>query len=269
AEEGLSVLFFSPSKILRARELQDVKEAAKEQEARDKVSRAKARAAQKAQKESEAQQKRDGRATRAEARKAEEALKKAQREKDREARRAQKQLETESKASQKRPRGRPPKQKKAQEPPAIESEPNDEVVSVQPKSRNGRIIRKSVHFDETSSAASTDDALAAVAVAERAFPAWSSTKPGHRRDLFLRAAEELVRRKDDLWHFCSKETGSTEPYFEFDFNDALESLKSCAGLIATVQGSVPQILVEDRSAMVAFRINGMIHSDRAEYSPRT
>jgi len=148
AEEGLSVLFFSPSKILRARELQDVKEAAKEQEARDKVSRAKARAAQKAQKESEAQQKRDGRATRAEARKAEEALKKAQREKDREARRAQKQLETESKASQKRPRGRPPKQKKPQEPPAIESEPNDEVVSVQPKSRNGRIIRKPVHFDE-------------------------------------------------------------------------------------------------------------------------
>ncbi|TKA61583.1 hypothetical protein B0A55_13560, partial [Friedmanniomyces simplex] len=102
----------------------------------------------KARKESEAQQKRDDRATRA--RKAEEALKKAQREKDREARRAQKQLETESKASQKRPRGRPPKQKKPKEPPAIESEPNDEVVSVQPKSRNGRIIRKPVHFDETS-----------------------------------------------------------------------------------------------------------------------
>ncbi|KAK0900208.1 hypothetical protein LTR57_020711 [Friedmanniomyces endolithicus] len=111
-----------------------------------------------------------------------------------------------------------------------------------------------------SSAASTDDALAAVAVAERAFPAWSSTKPGHRRDLFLRAAEELVRRKDDLWHFCSNETGSTEPYFEFDFNDALESLKSCAGLIATVQGSVPQILVEDRSAMVVKEPYGVVVS---------
>ena len=60
-----------------------------------------------------------------------------------------------------------------------------------------------------SSAASADDALAAVAAAERAFPQWSKTKPGHRRDLFLRAAEELRRRKDDLWHFCSIETGST------------------------------------------------------------
>ena len=60
-----------------------------------------------------------------------------------------------------------------------------------------------------SSAASADDALAAVAAAEKAFPGWSRTKPGHRRDLFLKAAEELVRRKDDLWHFCSTETGST------------------------------------------------------------
>ncbi len=33
AEEGFSVLFFSPSKVQKARELQDTKEAAKEREA--------------------------------------------------------------------------------------------------------------------------------------------------------------------------------------------------------------------------------------------
>ena len=60
-----------------------------------------------------------------------------------------------------------------------------------------------------SAAASTEDALAAVAAAERAFPAWSKTKPGHRRDLLLKAAEELSRRKEELWYYCSKETGST------------------------------------------------------------
>jgi hypothetical protein len=59
AEEGLGAQFFSPSRILRARELRDVKEAIKEQEALDEVSRAEVRAAQKAQKESEAQQRRD------------------------------------------------------------------------------------------------------------------------------------------------------------------------------------------------------------------
>ncbi|KAK3614241.1 hypothetical protein LTR22_027850, partial [Elasticomyces elasticus] len=99
AEEGVGVLFFSPSKVQKARELQDAKEAAKEREALEKVSRTEARAALKAQKELEAQQKRKGRAIRAEARKAEEALKKTQREQAREARKAQKQLETESKAS--------------------------------------------------------------------------------------------------------------------------------------------------------------------------
>lgn len=109
-----------------------------------------------------------------------------------------------------------------------------------------------------SSAASADDALAAVAAAEKAFPEWSKTKPGTRRDLFLRAADELVRRKDDMWHFCKTETASTEPYFEFEFNDALECLKSAAGLIPTIQGFVPSILNDDRSAMVVKEPYGVV-----------
>jgi len=55
AEEGVGVLFFSPSKVQKARELQDAKEAAKEREALEKVSRAEARAALKTQKNLEAQ----------------------------------------------------------------------------------------------------------------------------------------------------------------------------------------------------------------------
>ncbi|KAK3618089.1 hypothetical protein LTR22_026497 [Elasticomyces elasticus] len=148
AEEGVNVLFFSPSKVQKARELQDAKEAAKEREALEKVSRAEARAALKAQKELEAQQKREDRAIRAEARKAEDALKKAQREHIREARKAGKQLETESETSQQSPRGRPPKQKEAQEPSVTVIQPIEEMVSVQATSRNGRIIRRPAHFDE-------------------------------------------------------------------------------------------------------------------------
>ena len=75
--------FFSPSKVKKARELQDAKEAVKEREALEKVSQAEARAASKAQKDSEAQRKREERAARAEGRKAEGALKKAQREQGR------------------------------------------------------------------------------------------------------------------------------------------------------------------------------------------
>jgi hypothetical protein len=149
AEEGVGVLFFSPSKVQKARELQDAKEAAKEQETLNKISRAEARAALKSQRELEAQRKRKDRAIRAEARKATVALKKAQRQQAKEARDARKQLETVYKASQKRPRGRPPTQKEPQEPSTTVIKPIEEMVSVQLKSRNGRIIRKSAHFDGT------------------------------------------------------------------------------------------------------------------------
>ena len=70
-----------------------------------------------------------------------------------------------------------------------------------------------------ASSASVDDCNAAVAAAEKAFPAWSKTKPGFRRDLFLKAADELVRRKDELWQFANQEVASTDMYFAFDFND--------------------------------------------------
>jgi hypothetical protein len=119
-----------------------------QQEALDKVSRAESRAAQKAQKELEAQQRSDDRVIRAEVRKAEEALKKAQREEDRETKKAEKQLQTESKASQKGSRGRPPKQKEPPKPSATVIEPSKEMVSIQPRSRNGRINKKPAHFDE-------------------------------------------------------------------------------------------------------------------------
>jgi hypothetical protein len=56
-------------------------------------------------------------------------------------------LETVSKVSQKRRRGRPSKQKEPQEPSATVIEPIKKMVSVQPKSRNGLMIRKPAHFD--------------------------------------------------------------------------------------------------------------------------
>ncbi|CAK4002996.1 Vanillin dehydrogenase [Lecanosticta acicola] len=136
--------------------------------------------------------------------------------------------------------------------------------------RNGEQVETTDTFDiispltekalYKSSSASVEDVDAAIGAAEQAFPSWSKTKPGFRRDLFLRAAEELVRRRDDLWHFCSTEVASTPPYFEFDFADALESLKSCAGLIASssMQGHVPAMLDEERSAMVIKEPYGVV-----------
>ena len=112
-----------------------------------------------------------------------------------------------------------------------------------------------------SSAASEADALAAVEAAAKAQPAWAKTKPAERRDLLLRAADECVKRKDELWHYCSTETGSTEPYFEFDYNDMLQSIRTCAGLIASAaEGALPTMAEEGRSAMLIQEPYGVVLS---------
>ena len=112
-----------------------------------------------------------------------------------------------------------------------------------------------------SSAASESDALAAVQAAAIAQPAWAATKPAERRDLFLRAADECVKRKDELWHYCRTETGSTEPYFDFDYNDMLQSIRTCAGLITSaMDGSLPTMAEEGRSAMLVQEPYGVVLS---------
>ena len=145
-DEGIGALFFSPSKIRRARELQDAKEAAKEREALEKVSRAETRAAAKVQKELEAQRKREERAARAEARKAEHALKEAQREQAREAKNARKQLQIESAARRKRHRGRPAKQKSSST--AASTTVAEEMMPIRSRSRRGRTIKIPARFKE-------------------------------------------------------------------------------------------------------------------------
>lgn len=148
AHEGLGAMFFSPSKVIRARELAAAQELAKDDEALDRLLQAQDRAQRKAHRELEAQQKREDRASRAAARKTQKALDKAQRERDKLAKRAQKQLQTESLASSRKPRGRPPKRKQPQEPVEIVIEPELGILPEQPRSRTGRAIKRPRFFDD-------------------------------------------------------------------------------------------------------------------------
>jgi hypothetical protein len=83
------VLFFSPSKVVKARELAAAQESAKDDEVLDRLLQAQDRAQLQARKELEARQKREDRAIRAVARKTKEALNKAQRERGKLAKKAQ------------------------------------------------------------------------------------------------------------------------------------------------------------------------------------
>jgi hypothetical protein len=149
ADEGLGVLFFSPSRVVRARELAAAQEFAKDDEALDRLLQTQDEAQLKAHRELEAQQKREDRAMKAAARKTKKALDKAQRERDKLAKKVLKQLQAKSSASGRRPRGRPPKQKQYKEPVAIVAEPEAGMVPEQPRSRTGGVVKRPRFFDDT------------------------------------------------------------------------------------------------------------------------
>ena len=148
AEEDLGALFFSPSKINRAKAPQAAKDEAKELESQNKLLRARDRATRKAQKEAEVRQRREDRAARAAAKKVEEALQKAKRQQQREAKEIQRRLGTESKASGSRPRKRRRVQKKPEEHVTVATEPEPQDVQERLMSRSGRIIKKRAYLDD-------------------------------------------------------------------------------------------------------------------------
>jgi len=59
------------------------------------------------------------------------------------------------------------------------------------------------------SSAGRKDAARAIDAASAAFPAWSATPPGMRRNLFLKAADILERRQTEIARSLAEETGGT------------------------------------------------------------
>jgi acyl-CoA reductase-like NAD-dependent aldehyde dehydrogenase len=92
----------------------------------------------------------------------------------------------------------------------------------------------------TCSSAGPDHVSEAVSSAKAAFPAWSATKPSTRRDIFLRAADIIAQRKEELGRYMHQEIGADKAYQDFILGLSIEGLKDTAGRIAgAVQGEVP------------------------------
>jgi acyl-CoA reductase-like NAD-dependent aldehyde dehydrogenase len=75
----------------------------------------------------------------------------------------------------------------------------------------------------TVSAGSRDDARQAIDAAAEAFPAWSQTPPAERQRIFLKAADILESRGEEVGSWLTRETGST-------FGFAMFQLQFVAGL---------------------------------------
>ena len=59
--------------------------------------------------------------------------------------------------------------------------------------------------------ASAAEVAEAVAAAKAAFPAWSRTSPQERHDILLRAAQEILARREELGRLLAREEGKTLP----------------------------------------------------------
>jgi acyl-CoA reductase-like NAD-dependent aldehyde dehydrogenase len=124
---------------------------------------------------------------------------------------------------------------------------------------DGKEVTTSTTFDVISpldqkplykcSSASEADVEAAIKSAEKALPEWSKTKPNARRDIFLKAADELAKRRDELWEYSRTNTGAAESMFAFEFGLAHNACKDVAGLISVVQGSIPESISDDTTAI--------------------
>ncbi len=86
-------------------------------------------------------------------------------------------------------------------------------------------------------AAGREDARRAIDAAAEAFPAWSQTGPGARQALFLRAADVLESRRDEVVDLLARETGCTFGFgmFQMGFTPGLLRQAASAGYAATGQ----------------------------------
>ena len=89
----------------------------------------------------------------------------------------------------------------------------------------------------TVAAATPEDADAAVAAAQVAFPAWAALPPGERRRRLLAAADGLAARSDEFVALAG-ETGAMANWYGFNVHLAANMLREAAAMTTQIQGEV-------------------------------
>lgn len=100
--------------------------------------------------------------------------------------------------------------------------------------------RRSPFTRETVSrvaAATLEDADAAVAAAQAAFPGWAALGPGERRTRLLEAAR-LLEANRDRFMAMAVETGATADWYGFNVKLAANMLRDAAGMVTQIKGEV-------------------------------
>lgn len=116
----------------------------------------------------------------------------------------------------------------------------------------GKVIHK-------ASSAGVTEAVQAIEAAEAAFQAWSELPYDQKRDIFLKAADILEKRTEEVGKWEEEEAGAATSYASgFDAPTAVAGLREVAGKISLVQGIVPPLSDPSRSAMILKEPFGVI-----------
>ena len=102
------------------------------------------------------------------------------------------------------------------------------------------------------------EAEAAVAAAAAAFPAWADLAPGARQALFLRAADIVERRQEELVRLMAVEGGASRAFSTFQIRLSAAMLRQAAGWGYLPAGDVLRSDVPGRTATVTRKPLGVV-----------
>jgi acyl-CoA reductase-like NAD-dependent aldehyde dehydrogenase len=102
------------------------------------------------------------------------------------------------------------------------------------------------------------DAEAAVAAAAAAFPAWAALAPGARQALFLKAANIVDRRHEELVQLMAVEGGASRAFSSWQIRLSAAMLRQAAGWGYLPAGDVLRSDIPGRTAMVTRKPLGVV-----------
>ena len=102
------------------------------------------------------------------------------------------------------------------------------------------------------------EAAAAVAAAAAAFPDWAGMAPGTRQLLFLKAADIVERRQEELVRLMAVEGGASRAFSTFQIRLSAAMLRQAAGWGYLPAGDVLRSDVPGRTAMVIRKPLGVV-----------
>ena len=102
------------------------------------------------------------------------------------------------------------------------------------------------------------EAEAAVAAAHAAFPAWAEMKPAERQRLFLKAADIIDRRLEDVVHVMAVEAGTSRAFAAFQVRLSSSLMRQAASWGYLPYGEVLRSDFPGRFAMVTRKPLGVV-----------